>query len=531
MRVGEQAKRTTVGRKAVARRKAYLAKLRSTAAKRAAASRKARLRKTKPTSRTRTTIGRAAVARRKAEIAAAKRKKRKTRKKSASRKAARRSVTKRPRTKRKKKGTKMATRKQKAAARRNLRKARAALRRKKSSGRGHGRRKVKTIRRPRGRKRWPRKVTRVRSKRGRTKALRVSETRVYEGRKKRRKKGRRSSYRRRGALENPLTTTEFIVGGLAAVGGYIVTDVIDTAMATRKNQPLSQTTVAKAAPIYMDLPRLGVGLLSIAVPLGLAHVGPLAKYGVARSALQFYGVAAFVNIAGKVGKALAAKLLKNTDFGQKYFAPEIGAAALAEKLAVVKDSQKLAEDAKKAGVSGLGMLAQREGLSACCGQKVSSLVRDEDLTDEDDLMNIPNVPDVVVKGAPPVARPETPSGTRPNAPVDLVDQGPIVAQTPPANIPPSAAYQLALTPALPAGVRGLGAEPALAALAANADAFKAYASGKATQHQVAVVRSVMREHGPAIQRINQGLGQQQPAAPPAAPEPDRDPWHHLREAG
>lgn len=196
------------------------------------------------------------------------------------------------------------------------RKRRGGSRRRRSGGRRKRSRKgyrfTKARRRALNKARRAR-VRRLRSGRGR-------KHRVRPHRARRRKKAwhvrGHMSRERRGALENPLTGMELLAGGIAGVVYGALANLADRFMATREGASVK----SPAAPIYKDLPRLGVAVAFTAVPLIGAH---WVRKPALRASLQFAGLAAGFSLADKLLSDVSAKLLVNNDTGKRLFAGEM----------------------------------------------------------------------------------------------------------------------------------------------------------------------------------------------------------------
>lgn len=151
----------------------------------------------------------------------------------------------------------------------------------------------------------------------------------------------------RGALENPLTGVELLVGGVSGVVGYVSASFIDRALATRKGATLAATKLATSAPL--DLPRAGVGLALTGVPLIAAQFVPWPTF---RSALQFFGFAAGFHLAGKGIDMLAVSMMKDNNTVKTLLPMEVDAKTMKDASTVGQPNQ------------GTGALPKRNTLGA-----------------------------------------------------------------------------------------------------------------------------------------------------------------------
>jgi DNA-binding protein HU-beta len=200
--------------------------------------------------------------------------------------------------------------KQLRAARRNIRKAHAARRSRRASA-GH--------------------------------RSRSSSRRAYGAESRR----RRRSYRRRGALENPLSGIELFVGGLLGLTGFGIGDFTDRLLATHpltdKNAKDPSTgqelwadnppTTGSYAGLYnptaiaspMDLPRWANAVL---VPGTIFVVAHYVKTPTFRSAMQFFAFGYGVRGLGKGIIDLMALISNKYGLGQRLYDGEMRAMAL-----------------------------------------------------------------------------------------------------------------------------------------------------------------------------------------------------------
>jgi hypothetical protein len=401
---------------------------------------------------------------------------------------------------------------QKAASRRNIRKAQRASRRGKRRGGGrrrgkkHGRkgyRKGRTIRRPRGRKHWPRKVKRIR-RRGRVRAIRVTEA---HGRKRRRRRGRRAH-----ALENPLDGMELASLTVAAVAGIVIGDFIDRYIATSTSETAgSGSMLATLAP--PDIKRIGIGLAAAAAPIVGAHFVKMSPK--VRAALQGIGLGMGLQIIGKVVTMGITKYGANNATVGKLYAPQISAG---NAVAVAQAGQVLAP---KTGAAGLPQGAH--GFGACCvsGGTMCNNCQQAALRQYAPQSTTPP------GGAPPTDYysppgeqlaprvPGTPPGTPPHRHASQPRTPGVPKGTPPAlapqvpsnNLTPSAPPSTSFT----AGVNGLGAAAetlrthaaTVKALRAHSAAFSAVDNGSATPAQRQTVDAVSRTHAVGIGALAQ----------------------------
>lgn len=190
-------------------------------------------------------------------------------------------------------------------------------------------------------------------------AARTSRKRKGSGGKRRKsrkggsRKRRRSpgagggfGYRRKGAMENPMTGVELFVGGVTGVVGFLTADFIDRLMATHSLTVATAPTATTAgtytdtppstgdyAGLYnataicapMDAKRWIAGILTAGVPITIAH---FISAPTGRAALQFFGVAAGFRIVGKAMIDLVAMVSKNTQLGQQLYDGEMRAEML-----------------------------------------------------------------------------------------------------------------------------------------------------------------------------------------------------------
>jgi hypothetical protein len=195
-----------------------------------------------------------------------------------------------------------------------------------------------------------------------TGGLLVQAPRRKAGKRKARKGGKRKSGRKgkrkgsrktrghafkRGAMENPMTSGELILGGFTGLLGFLAADVVDRLLATHaltdKGTKDAQgnelyadnpSTTGDYTGLYnataicapMDVKRWLVGVGAMAgLPLLAAH---FVKNDMARSGLQFFGFAAGVRIVGKGLTDLVAGMLTTNPIGQQLYDGEMRAAAL-----------------------------------------------------------------------------------------------------------------------------------------------------------------------------------------------------------
>ena len=163
------------------------------------------------------------------------------------------------------------------------------------------------------------------------------------------RKGRKGTRRakRSAAMENPMTTTELVVGGFTALVGFLTADVVDRMLATHAltdkgtkdangnelyadNPPTTgdytglYNATAICAPMDVKRWLVGVGGLTV-LPLVGAH---FVKNDTARSALQFFAFAAGVRIIGKGVTDLVAGMLTANPIGQQLYDGEMRASVL-----------------------------------------------------------------------------------------------------------------------------------------------------------------------------------------------------------
>jgi hypothetical protein len=122
---------------------------------------------------------------------------------------------------------------------------------------------------------------------------------------------------------------EIFVGGLVGLATFGIYTMADRYIATRDSALIK----SPSAPIYKDWMRLALGVVGSGAPILIAH---FVRSGVARSALQFAGLAVLFGFGGKLIEDVGAMLLKDNDTGKRLFAGEIfaqDALAQAEKSA------------------------------------------------------------------------------------------------------------------------------------------------------------------------------------------------------
>lgn len=253
------------------------------------------------------------------ELAGGKKKKRKKAKKSAGKRP-------RPKSKKRKSARRSAPKRRTTKLARTVRRAK---RRRRVVARGkHG--KFTTI---------TKRAATKRRKRGQRIAMIVAES-------PRRRRGRRGHRRFRGALDNPMTGMELGVGIFSALVGLVVLDIADRFVAARSG-PLAGTAYATQAPL--SLARAGMGVGVAAVPLIAAH---FIKIPVLRSALQFFGVGAGLNLAGKVVNMGIGRLGRDkpdTSLYSRLYKPEVLQSQMQKQIA----AQTAAQGGAKTGAAGL----------------------------------------------------------------------------------------------------------------------------------------------------------------------------------
>lgn len=218
---------------------------------------------------------------------------------------------------------------------------------------------------------------------------------------KRRGRGHRRSRRNGGyAMENPLSTTEVIAGGLTMLFGLAVADISDRYWAT--HALTAGTTNAAGATTYTDTPAVtsttgmatvGSGLYpgmkngaAVIAPMNLTRWlsgGTLAavpfiaaaftKTPTLRSALQLFGFGVIARIGGKALVDLFAGLLGSTSLGQQLYVNELAAtgqyqAAMGNPVTVslpgITDSTQITA-AGTAVATGLAKAPQPSDCAAC----------------------------------------------------------------------------------------------------------------------------------------------------------------------
>jgi hypothetical protein len=328
---------------------------------------------------------------------------------------------------------------------------------------------------------------------------------------------RRRRYHRRGAMENPVTGWELVVGLVTGAIGYTAADVIDR-LITMRQRPDPKDTTGKTflpmrfieAPLMDDfLPRVGAGVAVAGTPLVVAQ---FIKSPMGRSALQFFGFGAAVRLVGKAVDDLAAYLFKDSavdSTGKKLFSGEIG--------------QRTAVGLSGAPCTNCG---QYPGLGGACGCR--SMIPSGASTGPSVMpsMQLPPTSMIPPGGQqPPVVNqgPYTPPGSKVPPPA-------IAQQPPPGFVPPVIAPQVPGTqipgqpgtapmypiaaPALPppaAGIHGLGDATqvlrshgdAYVALRKNREVLAAHAAGHATPDQRKYADQLIAKHRGSFQALGQ----------------------------
>jgi hypothetical protein len=401
----------------------------------------------------------------------------------------------------KKKGKKKAKRTaaQRAAARANIKKAQKARRGKRHRVKAHH-------------------VKAHRVKAHRVKGHTVRSHMSYDDEPRR----RRRRHHKRGALENPLSAMELAIGALTGTIGYVAMDSIDRAIASRDGAPLVKAAVgyaaAEAGPIWGDLPRLGAGVAIAAVPfIGAQFIrGPAL-----RSALQFFGFGAAFNVLGKVGTALLAKIMKDSNTGKRLYAQEVASAEV------------------EAGLTGLPEGTDHyarwiDGLGACC-RHGPSLETHKIPTQAPTVTAPVAMGPPVVEVPPEIALPQMPPPPPPRTVRHPVPPPSISRQ--PAAPPPGILQLQPLTAGagrIPMTLRGLGAplrskfQPLIDAIEQNQDAFAAIANSSATEEQMRRATQITTAFAPQIKALDALAGlpvdESAPAAPAAELQKRRNPY-------
>lgn len=318
---------------------------------------------------------------------------------------------------------------------------------------------------------------------------------------------RRRRHSRRGAMENPVTGWELVVGLVTGAIGYTAADVIDRLVTMRerkddKGQALAMRFIE--APLMDDfLPRVGAGVAVAGTPLVVAQ---FIRSPMGRSALQFFGFGAAVRLVGKAVDDLAAYLFKDSasdSTGKKLFSGEIG--------------QRTAVGLAGAPCSTCG---QYPGLGGSCGCR--SMIPSGPSTGPSVMpqMQLPQGgPHPTIPpggGYPPVVNqgPYTPPGgfvpppaisRQPQVPPEQMPPGIMVPTTP--QSPPVSAYA-------PVGVRGLGDVSgatdvlrshgeAYVALRKNREVLAAHAAGHATPDQRKYADQLIAKHRGSFATLGQ----------------------------
>ena len=228
---------------------------------------------------------------------------------------------------------------QKAASLRNLRKARAV---RKAAKKRHKVRPYSYHSKPKrvkvkGHMSWEK-----RGKKRRTPAQKAASLRNL--------RKARGARRHRGyeyAMSNPLGGVEVFVGGLSALGGFMVADLVDRIIATHALTAKSSTDAA-GHQLYADNPPTTGSYIALFNPTAICAPMNLARWGaglgmtvvpvviakwignpMGRSVFQMWGFGAGMRILGKAGIDLVAKLSMWTQNGQRLYDGEMRAQVLA----------------------------------------------------------------------------------------------------------------------------------------------------------------------------------------------------------
>lgn len=324
-------------------------------------------------------------------------------------------------------------------------------------------------------------------------------------------------------MENPANGWEIVVGLFTGTLGFATADVLDRLVTTRERKDDKGNLLPvrfPEAPLVDDfLPRVGVGVLVAAVPLGAAQ---FIHSSMGRSALQFFGFGAAFRLLGKAVDDLAAYVFKDSaadSMGKKLFAGEIG-----QRAAV--------------GLTGLGAApcpscGQRAGLGACGCRSMLPQYAGNQLPIQPSPISasIPpggGVPPVVTQGPPPA--------------ITTVPTTPFTPAIPPRNVVPGQPPSITAGPVGMHGLGDVGAAREVLRVPAHASAYTALRrnrdilsrawNGSATpaQRQLAdrIVAqhkqsfAVLQQHSPnALDTAARGLGMVVDDAPSTFPGTSR----------
>lgn len=124
-----------------------------------------------------------------------------------------------------------------------------------------------------------------------------------------------------GAMENPLSGGELALGLVTGGLGYVLTDVLDRFMATKKDDPNNAALILSTPSVGRMAAQAGL----TALPFAAAY---FVKQPMGRAALQGFGLGAGIHLVGQLVRTFVlGKMLKDKDYGKQLYPDVIVAEA------------------------------------------------------------------------------------------------------------------------------------------------------------------------------------------------------------
>ena len=221
-----------------------------------------------------------------------------------------------------------------------------------------------------------------RAKRGSSRRVYVRGHRSHEAHRRH----RRSHGRRHGAMANPISLMDGVLGGVCGLVGFGAAEVVDRLLATHalkdtgaKDSSGNEIYVdpgdaaGHTNPTYVIGPMWGTGQwMRLAAGLGLGVVplaaGGMIKSSSLRSCVQFFGFGALMRTGGKaLSDGIAYLTRSNAPFGQRLFMAEISAQTVLNPSSAPAQLAAPAAGGVSVGLmSGCQCTNCKTGIGSCC---------------------------------------------------------------------------------------------------------------------------------------------------------------------